>query len=449
METQRRVMSCQPTPTTKLGCAQEIISGFAKRAFRRPVAGEEVDRLLGLFKSADAAGESFQDSIKLVLQAVLVSPDFLFRAEIKTSAKNGQEPRAVDDYALASRLSYFIWSSMPDAELFAQAQRRTLRRNLEAEVRRMLKDPKAEALTKNLAGQWLQLGNLKLASPDSSQFPDFNEDLRASMQKETEMFFDFILRENRSVLEFIDADYSFLDEKLARLYGISGVEGNNFRRVSLAGTRRGGLLTQASTLTITSNPTRTSPVKRGKWVLENILGAPPPPPPPDVPELQEGKSALVGTLRQRMEQHRTNPTCASCHSRMDPIGFGFENYDAIGRWREKEGEFAIDASGDLNGKSFNGPADLRAILANQKRDDFARCMTEKILIFALGRGLEYYDKCAVDQLTKNLAGKGYKFSTLIVEVTKSVPFQMSRGTVEKAPNPKLQTSEKLQASRIN
>jgi len=249
------------------------------------------------------------------------------------------------------------------------------------------------------------------------------------MATETELFFANIMKEDRSVLEFIDADYSFMNERLARLYGIRGVTGNAFQRVSLKGSGRGGLLTEASILTLTSNPTRTSPVKRGKWVLENILGAPPPPPPANVPPLKEGKEAVAtGTLRQRMEQHRTDPVCASCHARMDPIGFGFENFDAIGRWRDKDGGLPLDTSGDLSaGESFKGVADLKIILLKRKREQFARCLAEKMLTYALGRGLERYDKCAVDEIAKKLAGNNYRFSALVAGVVKSTPFEMRRG----------------------
>ena len=244
----------------------------------------------------------------------------------------------------------------------------------------MLKDPKAQALVDNFAGQWLQIRNLKLVAPDKSLFPDFDDNLRASMAKETELFFTDIVRQDRSVLEFLDADYTFVDGRLAKLYDLPGVSGDDFQRVSLKGTHRGGLLTQASILTVTSTPTRTSPVKRGKWVLENLLGTPPPPPPPDVPELKEGKeAALTGTLRQRMEQHRENPMCAACHARMDPIGFGLENFNGIGEWRAKEGEFSINPAGKLvTGETFNGPDDLKTILLKRKREDFVRCLTEKM-----------------------------------------------------------------------
>jgi len=412
--------------------ARQIITNFATRAFRRPLATNEQQRLMALFESAQAGGADFDDCLKLVLEAVLVSPHFLFRGEYQSEPDNTKAVRRLDEYALASRLSYFLWSSMPDEELFAQAAHRTLRRHLEAEVKRMLKDDRSQALVANFAGQWLQLRNLKLMSPDRKGFPSFNQTLRAAMQKETELFFESIWRENRSVLEFIIADYSYLNQKLAELYGIEGVEGEQFRRVTFSGAQRGGLLGQASVLTITSNPTRTSPVKRGKWGLENILGSPPPPPPPNVPELKEGKGALTGSLRQRMEQHRADPNCATCHQRMDPIGFGFENFDAIGAWREKDGEFAIDASGQLvTGETFNGPAELKTLLVTRKRDEFIRCLTQKMLTYALGRGFEYYDKCAIDQICKELAKNHYKFSTLILEIVKSTPFQMRRG--ESAP----------------
>jgi hypothetical protein len=433
-ETRKRLFIREPLPDAEREGAREIIASFATRAFRRPATVEETGRLLKLFESARASGESFENGIRMAAQAILISPHFLFRGELQPNPDNPAAVHPVDDYALASRLSYFLWSTMPDEELFRHAERGTLRRNLEAQVKRMLKDPKAKAFSENFAGQWLQLRNLKLVAPDPKQFPNFDDELREAMQQETELFFEHVLREDRSVMEFIDADYTFLNERLARLYGIDGVKGEQFRRVALKRSARGGLLTQASVLTITSNPTRTSPVKRGKWVLENILGTPPPPPPPNVPELEESHEAeLTGTLRQRMEQHRDNPNCASCHARMDPIGFGFENFDAIGAWRTKDGEFAIDASGKLtSGEAFDGPAEFKAILLKQKRDEYVRCLAEKVLTYALGRGLEYYDKCAVDQIAKNVARNRYKFSALVLEVTKSTPFQKRRGEGERS-----------------
>jgi hypothetical protein len=431
-ESHKRIFVHEPKSGTEREAAREIVSNFARRAFRRPVKSDEVDRLLKFFEMGYTGGENFQTSIKLALEAVLVSPKFLFRGELQPDPNNPKSVHAVDEFALATRLSYFLWSSMPDEELFAQAQLGTLRKNLDAQVKRMLKDPKSHALVDNFAGQWLQIRNLSQASPAREKYPKFDDKLREAMQRETEMFFENIVREDRSVLEFLDCDYTFVNERLANHYGIEGVKGDQFRKVSLKGTPRGGLLTQGSILTITSNPTRTSPVKRGKWVLENILGTPPPPPPPDVPELKEGR-ALKGTLRERMEQHRANPLCASCHQRMDPIGFGFENFDGVGAWREKEGDRAIDPAGELvTGESFKGPADLRIILLNQKRNDFVHCLSEKMLTYAMGRGLEYYDRCATDAVSKELAKKNYRFSQLITAVVKSTPFQMRRGEEDKS-----------------
>ncbi len=428
-ETHKRIFIREPTPATKLDCAREIIGNFARRAFRRPVSTNEVDRLVKLVELADKQGESFEMGIKVALQAVLVSPQFLFRGELQPEPDNPKSAHLINEYALASRLSYFLWSTMPDEELFNLAGRGELRKNLEAQIKRMLKDPKAEALVDNFAGQWLQIRNLAMVSPDHGQFPDFDENLRAAMEKETTMFFSAIMREDRSVLEFLNADYTFLNERLANHYGFEGVKGDQFRRVSLSGDQRGGLLTHASILTITSNPTRTSPVKRGKWILENLLGTPPPPPPGNVPELSEAKEVVLsGTLRQRMEQHRADPNCAGCHARMDPIGFGFENFDGIGKWREKDGSFPIDPSGELvSGEEFKGAAELRELLVSKKKEDFIRCLSEKMLTYALGRGMEHYDKCAIDEISKGLAKNNYKFSALVLEVVKSTPFQKRRG----------------------
>ncbi len=292
----------------------------------------------------------------------------------------------------------------------------------------MLKDPKSHALVENFGDQWLQVRNLKTVNPDPGRFPGFDDALRGDMLRETELFFGAVVQEDRSVLDFLDADYTFLNEHLARHYGITGVHGDEFRRVQLPDGRRGGVVTQASVLTVTSNPTRTSPVKRGKWILEVLLGAPPPPPPPNVPELNDKPSAVLsGTLRQRMEQHRANPSCAACHQRMDPLGFGLENYDAVGGWRAKDGDFPIDASGTLpGGQSFHGPEGLKTILRGRS-DEFCRCLSEKLLTYALGRGLESYDSCTVDRMVKGLAKDDYRFSALVLEVVKSEPFQKRRG----------------------
>jgi hypothetical protein len=424
-----RILIRQPTEQTKKECARQILENFARRAFRRPVRPEELDRLVRFVELAEKNGDGFETGIQLALQAVLISPHFLFRVELDRQPR-GDAVHPIGDYELATRLSYFLWSSMPDDELFRLAGQGTLRRPevLDGQVRRMLHDPKARALVENFAGQWLQLRNLKSATPDPGLFPSFDELLRTAMLRETELFFETIVKEDRSVLDFLDADFTFLNERLARHYGIDGVKGDEFRRVSLAGGPRGGVLTQASILTITSNPTRTSPVKRGKWILENILGTPPPPPPPDAGELSEDKNAVLsGSLRQRMERHRSKPICASCHQRMDPLGFGFENFDAVGAWRTQDGKFPIDASGTLpDGQSFQGPRELRDLLKKRK-DDFARCLSEKMLTYALGRGVESYDRCAVDRTAKELAKSEYRFSGLVLAIVHSDPFQLRRG----------------------
>ncbi len=421
-----RIFFRGPGATNDDAYASAVLERFVSRAYRRPARAEEVARLAGFARQARQQGESFPRSIQLALSAVLVSPHFLFRGEIHPEPGNPRAAYRLDEFALASRLSYFLWSSLPDDELFALAAQGKLRRQLDRQVRRMLNDQKSRALVDNFAGQWLQLRNMRIATPDAKTFPGFDEPLRDSMVRETETFFEYLLRNNRSVLEFLDADYTFVNDRLARHYGLKGVRGDAFQKVSLRGTGRSGVLTHASLLTLTSNPTRTSPVKRGKYVLENILGTPPPPPPPDVPELKEVK--LVGTLRQRMDQHRENPMCASCHDRMDPIGFGLENFDGIGAWRESEDKFPIDPAGQLaSGESFSGAADFTRILAKEKRDEFARCLARKMLTYALGRGLEFYDKCAVDQVTRDLRRGGYKFSALIQAVVDSVPFQERRG----------------------
>jgi len=419
---------------------REVLQRFATRAYRRPATTDEIERLIKLAESV----EKWEAGIQLAMQAVLVSPKFLFRVELD-DRPDSPDAHAIDEFQLASRLSYFLWSSMPDQELFDLAAKKQLSANIDATVRRMLKDPKSSALVENFAMQWLQLRRLSTFAPDAKLFPNFNDKLRDAMLTETSMFFDAVMREDRSILELIDADFTFLNEPLSRHYGIADTMGNwsnqkvmrpggqpirgeKFVRVSLGGRERGGLITQASVLTVTSNPTRTSPVKRGRWVLEQILGTPPPPPPPNVPELVEGSAAeLTGTLRQRMEQHRTNPNCASCHARMDPIGFAFENYNAIGAFRQKDGEFPIDPSGTLpDGKSFQGPTELKAILKD-KKELFARNLTDKMMIYALGRGTEFFDKPTIDKIVVALERDQHKFSTLMIEIVKSDAFRMRRG----------------------
>ena len=435
------LMACTPGRPRREQ-AREILSRFASRAYRRPSDPAEVERLLQLVDAAQARGETWEAGVHLALQAVLVSPRFLFRVELD-DRPDSTKPHPIDEYQLASRLSYFLWSSMPDQTLFDLAAARSLTSHLEEQVRRLLRDPKATALVENFALQWLQLRPLKTAAPDRKLFPQFDERLRSAMRRETELFFEAIVREDRSILDLIDADFTFLNERLARHYGIVDTAGNRvgrkpvgagqpirgerFQRVALHDGERGGLLTQASILTVTSNPTRTSPVKRGRWILEQILGTPPPPPPPNVPALPDNRKAqLSGSLRQRMEQHRADPACANCHARMDPIGFAFEHFDAIGAFRTRDGSFLIDPSGTLpDGRSFQGPAELKRILKDRK-DLFSRCLTEKMLTYALGRGLESHDRPTMDAITAALARNDYRFSTLVIEIVKSDPFRLRR-----------------------
>lgn len=422
-----RYLASRDKNQDQTAAAQHIISSFARRAYRRVAKPEEIQLLLRFFDQARKDGDSFEQSLQVSLKAILVSPHFLFRSEVQVEPNNPTAITPLDEYALASRLSYFIWSSMPDDILLDLCDKKLLRKNLETQVRRMMASPKADALTQNFSMQWLQLARLQQVTPDRNTFPAFSESLRDAMGRETEMFFQHIQRDDRSILDFLAADYTFANEELARHYGLRGVTGEQFRKVSLRDTPRGGVLSQASILTLTSNPTRTSPVKRGKWVLDNILGAPPPPPPPNVPELKD-QGQLRGTVRQRLEQHRADPACANCHARMDPIGFAFENYDGIGSWRTQDGSDPLDTTGKLvSGESFKDAQELKTILLKKKRDEFVRCLTEKMLTYALGRGLEYYDKCALDEITTRLAKGKYKFSTLVLEVVRSVPFQYRRG----------------------
>jgi hypothetical protein len=374
-------------------------------------------------------GDSFEEGIGLAIEAMLVSPQFLFRLERNAQAASPEASHRITGHELASRLSYFLWSSMPDEELLRCADRGSLRQSevLAAQVRRMLKDPKSRALVEEFGGQWLQFRALESVKPDRERFPDFEEYLRMSMRMETEMFFESIVREDRSILDFIDGKYTFLNERLAQLYKIPGIAGSEFRRVDLsANPQRGGVLTQASVLTVSSYATRTSPVLRGKWILENILNTPPPPPPPDVPILDEAAVGTSVSLRQQLEKHRTNATCASCHARMDPLGFGLENFDAIGAWRAEDGKLPIDASGSLpDGRSFQGPDGLKQIL-KADRAAFAGCLTEKLLTYALGRGLERYDRPVVKAIATRVAASQYRFSNLVLEIVNSLPFQMQR-----------------------
>jgi hypothetical protein len=429
-ESLRKVFVCgHATGKHTSACARTIVKDFAGRAFRRPATSQEIDQYTGFVSLAQKQGDPFEEGVATALQAILVSPNFLFRIERDRPALAGRPGVPVSDYELASRLSYFLWSSTPDAELLRVASESRLKQPavLSAQVRRMLRDAKSRALVENFAGQWLQFKNIDVMKPDLERFPVFDESLRLAMRRETELFIENIIREDGSVLEFLDANYTFLNERLARFYGIPGVTGPEFRRVDVSATNRGGgILSHGSILTVSSYSTRTSPVLRGKWILENLLNAPPPPPPPSVPALDDTKVGQAGTLRQQMEEHRKNPACASCHSRMDPLGFGLENFDAIGSWRTEDGKFPVDASGALpDGRSFKTPAELKALL-KQEKEAFIRGLTEKLLTYALGRGVERFDRPVVAAITTRLPAHNYRFSQLVMEIVNSMPFQMRR-----------------------
>jgi mono/diheme cytochrome c family protein len=435
-ESLKRIFVCGHAPGKHAtACSRTIVADFAKRAFRRPVTPVEVNSYLGLVDLVRKQGDSFEEGIAAALEAILVSPQFLFRIERDRPAVAGRTMVAIGDYEMASRLSYFLWSSMPDAELLRVAGLGQLRQPavLTAQVKRMLKDPKSAALVENFGGQWLQFKNIDVQKPDPEKFPEFDEYLRRSMRRETELFFENIIRQDRSILDFLNASYSYLDERLARFYGVPGVTGPEFRQVDMSATKRGGgLLAQASILTVSSYATRTSPVLRGKWILENLLNAPPPPPPPAVPALDDTKIGQEMTLRQQMEEHRKNAICAGCHSKMDPLGFGLENLSAIGAWRDADGKLPIDSAGTLpGGRQFKGPVELKLLLAAD-RDAFVRGVSEKLLTYALGRGLEKYDRPALAAITQKLPLQNYKFSELVLGIVNSLPFQ-NRRAKEVAP----------------
>jgi mono/diheme cytochrome c family protein len=436
----RRIFTCHPTRgAQEAACAREILTTLAKRAYRRPATDDDLRTLLPFYE-AGRAEASFEAGIQRALERILVSPYFLFRAERAPARATGR----ISDLELASRLSFFLWSSIPDDELVEVAARNALNTpaELERQVKRMLADPRASALVDNFAAQWLFLRNVDAAAPDPRVFPDFDEALRRAIRRETELFVRDVLANDRSVVELLTADYTFANERLARHYGIAGVYGDQFRRVSLADTPRRGLLGHASLLTVTSYAHRTSPVLRGKWMLDNLLGAPPPPPPPDIPALQEtnAKTGKALTMREAMEQHRANPACASCHARMDPLGFALENYDAVGRWRTHAANTAIDASGALpDGTAFTGARGLiDAIL--RRPDAFATTVTERLLTYAIGRGVEYIDAPAIRAIRRAAAAQDYRFSAIVLGIVKSVPFQMrARVTASQArfvPPPK-------------
>ena len=432
----KKILICDPKSGP--ACVDKIVTNLAHHAYRRPVTQAEVASLVKFVALARSRGETAEQGIQLAIEAMLVTPQFLFRIEHDPHPTDAQDVHRISDVELASRLSYFLWSSMPDDELLGLAEAGKLHDPavLDAQVKRMLADRRAAALATNFAGQWLEIRNLDVVKPDPDKFPEWGPELRDAMKTETRMFFEYVLRENRPLSDFIDAKYTFLNARLAKFYGIPGVTGPDFRRVELTTGQRGGLLSQASVLTVSSYPSRTSVVLRGKYVLNNILGSEIPPPPPDVPALDESAVGTLMSLRQQMERHRADAMCASCHNKMDPLGFGLENYNAIGKWRTMDGKFPVDASGTLpNGKSFQTPDEMRALLM-AALPQFSRCVTEKMLTYALGRGLHPYDRPTVNGISRDMAASGYRFQSLIFEIVHSAPFQMGRADAAAKAAPK-------------
>lgn len=431
----RKILVCDHAePEHDDTCAERALQQLAPRAYRRPATTDEVEKLNAFYHLARENGDTFQQGMELAVQALLVSPHFLFRIEEEQAPGVAVEEYKVNNYEFASRLSFFLWSSMPDGELLACAQDGTIwnPRTLREQVRRMLRDPRARSLAENFGGQWLEVRNLVNADPDPELFPEFTDELRLAMAEETTLFFDSIVTEDRSVLDFIDADYTYVNEPLAELYGIEGVTGQEFQRIDVDTNVRGGILGQASVLTLTSHPTRTSPVLRGVWILEKVLAAPPPDPPADVPALEEAEIDGAATLREKLEAHRENASCASCHDRIDPLGFGLENYSAIGAWRGEDGGKPVDNTGVLpDGRSFAGPGELKKVLLERK-NDFARCLAEKMLTYALGRGLEDYDAPALEAIVAGVEKNDYRFSALIYEIVRSLPFRKQRGELDES-----------------
>lgn len=417
----RRIFTCKSQDEA---CAKSILSTLSRRAYRRPVTDRDIAAPLRFFREARST-DSFDSSIEMALRAVLVSPEFLFRVEQDPEGVAAHTAYRISDLQLATRLSFFLWSSIPDDELLTAAANDTLHTPsvLDREVKRMLADPRSRSLIDNFAAQWLHLRNLDSVTPDMRGFPDFDDNLRQAFRRETELFFDSVLREDRSILTLLKADYTFLNERLAKHYGIPNIYGGHYRRVTLGQDRlRGGLLRQGSILTVTSYATRTSPVIRGKWILDNILGIPPPPPPPNVPALKEnGGIGKALTLRERLAEHRKNPACFGCHQLMDPIGFSMENYDAVGRWRQSD-----DIAGGLpDGSKFDGIAGLEASLL-QRPDLFATTFTEKLLSYSLGRGIESHDAASVRKIVRNAGASDYRISSFILGIVASEPFQQRR-----------------------
>lgn len=427
----RRILACQPSKPEETACAKQSLAILMRRAYRRPVTDEDLKVPLKFYEDARREG-GFEAGMEMALSAVLVSPEFLFRVEQDPAGIAPDTAYRIGDLELASRLSFFLWSSIPDDELLDAAIAGKLHTPtvLEQQVRRLLKDRRSEVLATNFASQWLYLRNLASSNPDMRMYPDFDDNLRQAFRRETEMLFESVLREDRSVLDLLTANYTFLNERIAKHYGIPNVYGSRFRRVELGGEmngKRGGILRQGSVLTVTSYPTRTSPVIRGKWILDNILGVPPPPPPAAVPALKESiGSGKLPPMRERLAEHRTNPACSGCHQLMDPVGFSLENYDAVGRWRTSEDATMVDASGGLpDGSKFSGVSGLLRAVENRP-DAFLTTFTEKLLTYSLGRGVEYYDAPAVRKIVRDARAKDLRFSEFIVGIAASTPFQMRR-----------------------
>ncbi len=431
----RAIFPCRPesdAPRDEEICAREILGSLARRAYRRPIEPPDLSTLVDFYRSGRDEG-TFEAGVQLALERILLSPDFLFRVERDPADVTPGAVYPVSDLELASRLSFFLWSSLPDEELLELAESGSLQDpdTLEAQTRRMLADARSSALVRNFAGQWLILRNLRGVVPDAVVFPEFDENLREAFERETELFVESLIRDDASVLDLLASDYTYANERLAEHYGIAGVYGSHFRRVPLTGElaeRRGGILGQGSLLTATSYPNRTSPVLRGKWLLANVLGTPPPPPPADVPDLPDrGEGGITATVRDRLEMHRENPACAACHAPMDPLGLALENYGATGRWRSQDvGGLPIDASGTLpDGTRFEGPSGLRELLL-QRREQFVGTVTEKLLAYALGRGPEHYDRPVVRDIRRNASFDNYRWSSVIVGIVQSPPFRMRR-----------------------
>jgi len=428
--TRDKIFTCRPAGASdEQACAEKILSNLARRAYRRPIAADDMPQLLALYRQGAQNG-GFEAGVKLALQKILVSPEFLFRAEFDPPGAAPASVHKVSDIELASRLSFFLWSSMPDDELLAVAESGRLsdKAVLQGQVKRMLADPKVKELAKNFAGQWLFVRNIARIAPDQTSFPNFDENLRQAFEQEMELLLDSQVREDRAIADLLNVDYTYINERLAQHYGIKGIYGPEFRRITLADPNRHGLLGKAAVLTVTSYPNRTAPTIRGKWVLQQVLGTPPPPPPPNVPSLKDDQTTKNLTMRQRMELHRSNPTCAACHRMMDPLGFALENFDGLGQWRETVGYGTdkIDSSGALpDGTTFDGPAGLRNVLMT-KKDMFVETFTEQFLTYALGRGVEQYDHPVLRKITREAASDNHRWSSIILGIVNSTPFQMRR-----------------------